>query len=400
MSSPTNGYSPQQVTRNSFNFTSNPFLLSKTARPKSSPVKSKRSKIGPRQLAINEQQYQQQQQQQQQQLEDIPLDSSTPALQDLVIYIDKSVVNRNSLTGIANALAATVLDKWSPSVTHLIHGTIAQHSHQQRQQSLQQGSSLKRHQGQRTPPIISKSLERKMRVVSPAWLTACYNNKERMPESLYPHEMNSHHRMSSLRHDPSMHSMADENPFGLEPDEFATVESCDSEDNDGGPVANDRRVTDYFQPTNNNTRNKKSTTHDGNGNDDQPDNLYTDMNHLDFDDVDHAGNGGITNDRENGKHGTINKGRKDDDDDDNDHAMSMSYSLIEMSQVQPPQQPQFSDGIPHTPPRQQLTYHAHQGGIFGGVTDGGVSRKIDTANDGDGRRITTHANQPCNGAGT
>ncbi|CAO3586286.1 unnamed protein product [Absidia cylindrospora] len=176
-------------------------------------------------------------------------------------------------------------------------------------------------------------------------------------KSLYPHEMNSHHRMSSLRHDPSMHSEVDENPFGLEPDEFATVESCDSDD--GGPVANDRRVTDYFQPTNNNARNNRSTS-EGND-DDQPDNTYTDMHHLDFDDVDHSNHHSeITNNSDNGQHDTINKKRKNhDDDDNNDHATGMSYSLIEMSQVQPPQQQQSSDGIP--PPQQQQQFSRYNG---------------------------------------
>ncbi|CAO3595318.1 unnamed protein product [Absidia cylindrospora] len=137
-------------------------------------------------------------------------------------------------------LSATVMDKWSTSATHLIYssGTSTRSKHKYSQHSY-------------TPYIIIKALEKKMRVVAPDWLLSCYDRKERLPETLFPYQMNYHRRMAPLTFETSWLSFEEEengNPFGLTPEEFGVVEPPGDlgkgGTGDGYPV---RKLTDFFK---------------------------------------------------------------------------------------------------------------------------------------------------------
>lgn len=226
-----------------------------------------------------------------------------------MIYIDKrSVINKDRLTRVAYALSATVIDKWGPSATHLIHGSVTQ------QQTSHTAHSLIN----RTPALITKSLDRKMRVVAPAWLLACYDEKKRMPETLYPYEMESNTRLTSLAaHSArSQQTLAqDENPFGLEPDEFARIESCSEDDDDTtnrDSLANNRRMTDYYH----------HTSRGENDNDQGGDEIV-----FDVDSLPHQEN--PISDNNNNNNNNEGEGGIGDD------VSTMSYSLLEMSQAAP-----------------------------------------------------------------
>ncbi|KAI8343087.1 hypothetical protein BC941DRAFT_410392 [Chlamydoabsidia padenii] len=293
----------------SFCLGAKPFLLSKSAQSKPITFKKKRRRFKqsipmPSLTSTRNQR----QEQNDDTMENLPI---TNVLEGVVIFIDKnSVANKDRLTRVAYALSATVIDKWAPSATHLIHGSITQPLHSSFQQTT------------RTPVLITKSLNRKMRVVAPTWLLACYDQKKRMPETLYPYEMDSKSRLTSLTaHSTTLQQSSnnqakeDDNPFGLEPEEFAQIEDY-SEDDDNSrhdPLANNRRMTDYFQRTTNNNNNN-----DHDDDDDQND-IDNDFGGFDDDPIQQQPNESIT-----GGGGEI-----DDD------ASSMSYSLLEMSQAVP-----------------------------------------------------------------
>ncbi|ORX54446.1 hypothetical protein DM01DRAFT_1335597 [Hesseltinella vesiculosa] len=208
----------EQVRAESFHFRHNPRRLERGDRRK--PSKPRRQR--PRAL------------QPQQTL--IPMDDhqrliTSSILQGLTLYIDKSAaLDHERLVRIARALGATVTDHWTVAVTHLIHGT------------------PHRLHGNLTgrvpvPRIINKSLEKKMRVVCPSWLFSCYDEQRRLNEAFFPYDLDQpNRRIASFRHNqallPSDHS---DNPFGLDPDEFAS-----SDDDMDRPDDRQQRVTDYF----------------------------------------------------------------------------------------------------------------------------------------------------------
>ncbi|SAM07123.1 hypothetical protein [Absidia glauca] len=313
--SPSATIPPPQISvdATSFCLGPNPLLLSKTAKPKPSPPK-KRHPIGKRNVRLQSLTTKQQHEESDD-ADDIL--TSSNILEGIVIYIDqRSVINKDRLTRVAYALSATVIDKWAPSATHLIHGSVTQ----------QQPSHTSHQSITRTPVLVSKSLDRKMRVVAPAWLMACYDEKKRMPETLYPYEMNSNTRLASLavssaRLQPT--PAYDENPFGLEPDEFARIESCsddDTDDKNPDPLADNRRMTDYYHRQSGN-RNESGNDQGG---------AEIDMGGFDDDSVHHQINP-ISDTNSNNNNGGGDGGGEAGGDD----VSSMSYSLLEMSQAAP-----------------------------------------------------------------
>ncbi|ORZ05775.1 hypothetical protein BCR42DRAFT_427729 [Absidia repens] len=220
----------KRITSHSFTNTSISYRTNKTSHKPKVPRKRRRSKSSVKCLTAS----------QQQQHDDLSAKSSTNALLGVGLYIDKSVKNRDQLARIARMLSATVIEKWSTSATHLIYSS--------------SGSTRCRHkqpQHSYTPYIIIKALEKKMRVVAPDWLLSCYDRKERLPETLFPYQMNYHHRVASLPYEMSWLSFEEEengNPFELTAEEFGVVETPGNLDKgDTGDGYQDRKLTDFFQ---------------------------------------------------------------------------------------------------------------------------------------------------------
>ncbi|KAI9306063.1 hypothetical protein BJ944DRAFT_264146 [Cunninghamella echinulata] len=253
------------INARSFHFKQNPQLRDK-------PIRNNVKKIKKRKITLHTTQ-QLKQEQQQTEDESLPFDPST-ILQGLTIYVDKSIENRGRLTSLARALAANVVDDWNLSVTHVIHGYY------------KPSSDTKRHI---TPRIITKSLSKQMRVVSPTWLLACYDEKKLLNETFYPYEMESNERIAPLKMEPSnTNSVLDDNPFGLDPDEYADTDN-ETEDDSDLHCDNNRKLTEFFQ------RNDSNSNSNDNSNNDQQYSVYS--NDVDY--VNNNNNARINNSNDN-----------------------------------------------------------------------------------------------------
>ncbi|CAO3644496.1 unnamed protein product [Cunninghamella echinulata] len=199
--------------------------------------------------------------------ESLPFDPST-ILQGLTIYVDKSIENRGRLTSLARALAANVVDDWNLSVTHVIHGYH------------KPSSDTKRYI---TPRIITKSLSKRMRVVSPTWLLACYDEKKLLNETFYPYEMESNERIAPLKMEPTnTNSVLDDNPFDLEPDEYADTDDETEDDNDLH-CDNNRKLTEFFQRNNSNSNSNSIDNSNSNNNSNNDQQYSISSNNVDYD---------------------------------------------------------------------------------------------------------------------
>ncbi|KAI8070692.1 hypothetical protein BC940DRAFT_295330 [Gongronella butleri] len=172
----------------------------------------------------------------------IPMDGDEAAhalitsteLGSVTIFIDKTVMDRDRLVRIARALGATLADRWGSAVTHVVHGP------PQRNPTTQRAM---------VPRIISKSLDHKMRVVSPSWLLACYEAQGKLNETLYPYDRDSHDARTATLSGQSVFGTEDnvDNPFGIAPEELADTD--DSDDDETQDDGRQQRVTDYFTRT-------------------------------------------------------------------------------------------------------------------------------------------------------
>ncbi|KAI8093399.1 uncharacterized protein BX664DRAFT_329623 [Halteromyces radiatus] len=359
------------VTPESFDIGPQLYRYSKTDQQKRQPTKAKWPKAS--KVSIRQQQQQQKQQQQRQQRkqrqteedENIPLEPCR-VLDGVTIYIDKSVVNKERLTRIARSLAAKVLENWNTTATHLIHGIVSRNSNAQRSSSSTK-QTTGRNKDIRTPHIITKSLEKKMLVVSPVWLITCFDKKERMPECFFPYNMYSDPRtptLTSASYSDAMEQM--ENPFGLSPDEFGIIETEMDDDTDDHGLQ-DKRLTDYYHLT-------ESRQSDNNSNNDNhTDNGHTTSNYTDNNHTDNYHNyddDNIINNQCNDDHprstvtvkaddfddylynNTDNNTRRNDDDDEN----SLPYSLLQLSSTQSQKRPHDNTSRTVSPDRPKTSY--------------------------------------------